>query len=141
MNADLLSRARAWRDADPDPETAREVDRLAEAGDEAALEDRFRSELEFGTAGLRGLLGAGPNRMNRAVVRRATAGVARHLLATVPDAARRGVVVARDARPGSPSPPGPSPRSPSRRQESSPATASASTSSSTAPQRPSAPSP
>ncbi len=101
MNADLLSRARAWRDADPDPETAREVDRLAEAGDEAALEDRFRSELEFGTAGLRGLLGAGPNRMNRAVVRRATAGVARHLLATVPDAARRGVVVARDARRGS----------------------------------------
>jgi len=101
MNAELLSRARAWRDADPDPETAREVDRLVAAADGEALEDRFRSELEFGTAGLRGLLGAGPNRMNRAVVRRATAGVARHLLATVPDAARRGVVVARDARRGS----------------------------------------
>lgn len=101
MNAELFAAARAWRDADPDPETALEVTRLLEAGDEPALRDRFRAELEFGTAGLRGLLGAGPNRMNRAVVRRATAGLARHLLATVPDAARRGVVVARDARRGS----------------------------------------
>lgn len=101
MNADLLAKARSWRDADPDPETAREIDRLVDSADEAGLEDRFRAELEFGTAGLRGLLGAGPNRMNRAVVRRATAGVARHLLTTVPDAARRSVVVARDARRGS----------------------------------------
>lgn len=101
MDSALLARARAWRDADPDPETAREVNSLCAAGDEAELLDRFRGELEFGTAGLRGLVGAGPNRMNRAVVRRATAGVARHLLATVPDAASRGVVVARDARRGS----------------------------------------
>lgn len=101
MDAELLERARHWRDADPDPATAREVDEILAGVDEAALLDRFRSELEFGTAGLRGLLGAGSNRMNRAVVRRATAGVARHLLATVPDAARRGVVVARDARRGS----------------------------------------
>ncbi len=101
MDAELLARARAWRNADPDPETARDVDRLLESGDECELLDRFRGELEFGTAGLRGLLGAGPNRMNRAVIRRATAGVARHLLATVPDAGRRGVVVARDARRGS----------------------------------------
>lgn len=101
MDSTLLERARSWRDSDSDPETAREVDGLLASGDEAGLLDRFRGELEFGTAGLRGLLGAGPNRMNRAVVRRATAGVARHLLATVPDAARRGVVVARDARRGS----------------------------------------
>lgn len=101
MDATLLEAARAWRAADPDPETAREVDALLAKGDEDALADRFRAELEFGTAGLRGLLGAGPNRMNRAVIRRATSGVARHLLATVPDAARRGVVVARDARRGS----------------------------------------
>jgi len=101
MDSELLERACSWRDSDPDPETAREIDRLLAAGEEADLLDRFRGELEFGTAGLRGLLGAGPNRMNRAVVRRATAGVARHLLATVPDAAKRGVVVARDARRGS----------------------------------------
>ncbi|MHB8797709.1 MAG: phospho-sugar mutase [Thermoanaerobaculia bacterium] len=101
MNAELTAIARAWRDADPDPETANEIERLLETPGDADLLDSFRAELEFGTAGLRGLLGAGPNRMNRAVVRRATAGVARHLLATVPDAARRGVVVARDARRGS----------------------------------------
>lgn len=101
MDATLTATIRAWRDADPDPETAAELDHLLASGDEAALLDRFRSELEFGTAGLRGLLGAGPNRMNRAVVRRATAGLARHLLETVPDAAPRGVVVARDARRGS----------------------------------------
>ncbi len=101
MDAPLLHEVLAWRDADPDPETAREIDRLLGSGAVDELTDRFRGELEFGTAGLRGLLGAGPNRMNRAVIRRATAGVARHLLATVPDAARRGVVVARDARRGS----------------------------------------
>ena len=101
MDAELRATVLSWREADPDPETAREAEQLLAGGDEAALLDRFRAELEFGTAGLRGLLGAGPNRMNRAVVRRATAGVARHLLATVPDATRRGVVVARDARRGS----------------------------------------
>ena len=101
MDSTLFDLARAWQAADPDPETAREIDRLLADGNEADLLDRFRGELEFGTAGLRGLLGAGPNRMNQAVVCRATAGVARHLLATVPDAARRGVVVARDARRGS----------------------------------------
>lgn len=101
MDHDLLSRARAWRDADPDPETARELDALVAAGDEAALRDRMDTRLEFGTAGLRGLLGAGPNRMNRAVIRQTAAGLARHLLAAVPDAAQRGVVVGRDARRGS----------------------------------------
>jgi phosphomannomutase len=101
MDAALLDEARAWRDSDPDPVTARELDRLLASGAEDELEDRFRGELEFGTAGLRGLLGAGPNRMNRAVVRRATAGVARHLLATVPDAPRRAAGVSRDAPPGS----------------------------------------
>lgn len=54
--------------------------------------------LDFGTAGLRGILGAGSNRMNRAVVARTTAGLAKHLLATFPDAASRGVVVGYDAR-------------------------------------------
>lgn len=54
--------------------------------------------LEFGTAGLRGVLGPGPNRMNRAVVTRTTAGLAAHLLASFADAAVRGVVVGYDAR-------------------------------------------
>lgn len=91
-------RAEEWAAADPDPEAASEMRRLAAAGDEAELRDRLEGTLQFGTAGLRGILGAGPNRMNRAVARRATAGLARYLLEAAPEAAQRGVVVGRDAR-------------------------------------------
>ena len=71
----------AWIDDDPDPATAAEVAALlaqAKGGSEAAaadLADRFSGTLEFGTAGLRGVMGGGPNRMNRAVVIRAAAGL------------------------------------------------------------------
>ena len=92
------AKAEAWMASDPDPETVAATQRLLEAGDEAALEDHFGTELAFGTAGLRGQMGPGPNRMNRANVRRVTAGLAAYLLGEVPDAAVRGVVVAFDAR-------------------------------------------
>jgi phosphomannomutase len=94
----LKARAEAWLRADPDPTTVEELRGLLERGDVADLADRFLGDLEFGTAGLRGVLGAGPNRMNRAVVRRTTAGLARYLKAHVPDVATRGVVVGRDGR-------------------------------------------
>ena len=83
---DLLAAARAWRDDDPDPETRAEVERLLEANgggfDLDGLRDRFGAALAFGTAGLRGEMGAGPNRMNRVTVIRATAGLARYLADT-----------------------------------------------------------
>ena len=81
----LTSRVRAWVEDDPDPATSQELRNLldaAENGDGAAvadLEDRFAGMLEFGTAGLRGALGGGPNRMNRAVVQRAAAGLVAYL--------------------------------------------------------------
>jgi phosphomannomutase len=94
----LLAQARAWRDEDPDPVTRAELDGLLAGPDLDGLRDRFAERLQFGTAGLRGAVGAGPNRMNRALVRKATAGVAAWLRqqgATGP------VVIGRDARHGS----------------------------------------
>lgn len=98
LPAALSEQVRAWRDDDPDPATRAEVDALLAAHDEAGLRSRFGDRLQFGTAGLRGALGAGPNRMNRALVRRATAGVAAWLRAEGLDGP---VVVGLDARHGS----------------------------------------
>ena len=81
----LYAAARAWCEDDPDPTTRHELTTVlhaAQAGDTAAnedLRDRFSGMLEFGTAGLRGALGAGPNRMNRCVVIRAAAGLTAYL--------------------------------------------------------------
>src|SRR5579885_502752 len=97
---ELVRRAERWMAEDPDPRTVEELRALLARPDLEAtdLADRFAATLEFGTAGLRGVIGAGPNRMNRAVVARATWGVAQELLASVPRAAERGVIVGGDAR-------------------------------------------
>jgi phosphomannomutase len=100
----LLARAEAWRQGDCDPAAAAELGALIAKGAaaEAELRERFSGMLEFGTAGLRGVIGAGESRMNRAVVRRATAGLARYLLANVTDVKQRGVIIGRDGRTLSP---------------------------------------
>ena len=97
MNAALVEEVKAWIADDPDPVTAAHLQALLDAGDEAALKPLFSGFLQFGTAGLRGPIGAGPSCMNRAVVGRAAAGIATYM-------AKRGmksVVIGRDARYGS----------------------------------------
>jgi phosphomannomutase len=102
--ASLYAAARAWRDDDPDPTTRSEVESLltaAESGDDVAradLADRFAGMLEFGTAGLRGALGGGPNRMNRSVVIRAAAGLTAYLKQEGGVGERPCVVIGFDAR-------------------------------------------
>lgn len=101
---DLFERAETWIAHDPDEATRSELRAALErarSGDAAAqkdLRDRFAGPLEFGTAGLRGVLGAGESRMNRAVVLRTCWGLSQYLLAEVPEARSRGVVIGYDAR-------------------------------------------
>ena len=110
MTDDLLATATRWLAGDPDPQTRAELEQVladVDAGDAAArtdLADRFAGRLSFGTAGLRGALGAGPNRMNRVVVTQAAAGLVAYLQknTTAPrvvvgyDARRNSDVFARD---------------------------------------------
>lgn len=77
---ELLAAAIAWADQDPDAETRAELEALIAARDEQGLADRMGKRLGFGTAGLRGELGGGSNRMNRVLVAQAAAGLAAYLL-------------------------------------------------------------
>ncbi|HUQ05738.1 MAG TPA: phospho-sugar mutase [Kofleriaceae bacterium] len=107
LHSPFLDAARRWAELDPDRETAAELVALyeaAEGGGEAAtraaaeLSDRFGGRLEFGTAGIRGVLAAGPMRMNQLLVRQVSAGLATYVAANVKDAKARGIVIGHDAR-------------------------------------------
>ena len=78
MNEETKAKVQLWKEHVTDPELAAELDELV-AGDEEQLNDAFYRDLEFGTAGLRGTLGVGTNRMNVYVVAQATKGVADYL--------------------------------------------------------------
>ena len=91
----LIQQARSWINQDPDAETVAELEQLIAASDESGLAERFGQRIGFGTAGLRGLLGAGPNRMNRVLVAQAAAGIAKYLKENFDDPS---VVIGYDAR-------------------------------------------
>ena len=84
-----------WLD-NADAETVAELKAIS--GDEKEIEERFYRSLEFGTAGLRGVIGAGPNRMNSYVVGQATQGLANQLIKTNPKDAELSVAIAYDSR-------------------------------------------
>ena len=98
---ELRERVERWIAADPDPEAQAELRALLDRDATEELRERFAHGLTFGTAGLRGRLGAGPSRMNVATVRSASAGLARYLLDRVEGASEAGVVIGHDARHGS----------------------------------------
>lgn len=95
----IQERLEQWSDEPFDEETRKEVRALVEAGDEKELYDRFYTDLEFGTGGLRGIMGAGLNRMNRYTVARATQGLANYIKKHAGDGtASRAVAIAHDSR-------------------------------------------
>ena len=99
MTVDTALRAEVekWIVEDPDPTTRSQLQEMLDSGDETSLRSCFAGFLEFGTAGLRGPLGPGPSRMNRAVVTKTAAGLAIYMKRN----GLKSVVVGRDARYGS----------------------------------------
>ena len=95
MDAGVKDTIKLWQDNVTEPDLKAELDALVSAGDEDALNDAFYRTLEFGTAGLRGTLGVGTNRMNVYVVAQATQGVANYLNAHYKNPT---IAIARDSR-------------------------------------------
>ena len=98
MTSQARHAAEAWLIRDPDRESRAAIEDILRDPDESVLRSLFTGRLGFGTAGLRATMGVGPQRMNRLVVREASAGIARYLLAQRSDGAGGEVVVAYDAR-------------------------------------------
>ena len=88
----LESQLKSWIEHDPDPVTRQHLINLLNRSDSLAIEKLFSSRIQFGTAGLRGKLGPGPNRMNQLTVRRLATGLTSYL------GAGSKVVLGRDAR-------------------------------------------
>ncbi len=95
---EVTRRAEAWLTDSYDPETRAEVKRMLEADDKTDLIDAFYRDLEFGTGGLRGIMGAGTNRMNIYTVGAATQGLANYLKEAFKDLPEISVVVGHDVR-------------------------------------------
>jgi phosphomannomutase len=94
----LHDRVQRWITRDPDASSRAELEAMLSTADDVALAERFAGRLEFGTAGLRGVVGAGPAMMNRLVISETSTGLGHYILEEIPDAANRGVIVAYDGR-------------------------------------------
>ena len=99
--AEILKRAKAYIAEEKDERFSKEVEELIAKEDYKELEDRFYQTLEFGTGGLRGIMGGGTNRMNTLEINKATQGLANYVLKAFPKEAKEGTlsaVVAYDSR-------------------------------------------
>ena len=93
--------AKQYMAEETDPSFVKEVETLLANNDEKELFDRFYRQLEFGTGGLRGIIGGGTNRMNPTVIKKATQGLADYIIETFPEKAKNGqlkAVIAHDSR-------------------------------------------
>lgn len=98
---DIKACAKQYMAEETDPKFVKEVEELLAKNDEKELFDRFYRQLEFGTGGLRGIIGGGTNRMNPAVIKKATQGLADYIIQTFPEKAKNGTlkaVIAHDSR-------------------------------------------
>jgi len=95
---EIEERVEAWSSGKYGESMAQEVEALREAGDVKELEDRFYKTLEFGTGGLRGVMGAGTNRMNPVIVSQATQGLANYVKANATRPMPLRAVITHDTR-------------------------------------------
>ena len=95
---EVIAKATTWLNGNYNEETKAEVRRLLEAEDKTELIESFYRDLEFGTGGLRGIMGAGTNRMNIYTVGAATQGLSNYLKAQSPDLPQISVVIGHDCR-------------------------------------------
>lgn len=98
VSQEIIDKAKSWLSDSYDPETRAEVKAMLEADDKTALIDAFYRDLEFGTGGLRGIMGAGSNRMNIYTVGAATQGLANYLKECFKDLPQISVAVGHDVR-------------------------------------------
>jgi len=97
----IQTRAKQYMAEETDPQFVKEVEELLAKNDEKELFDRFYRQLEFGTGGLRGIIGGGTNRMNPTVIKKATQGLADYIIETFPEKSQSGklkAVIAHDSR-------------------------------------------
>ena len=97
MDKAIVEKANLWLNSDIDEASKEEIKRLLEAEDKTELIDSFYKDLEFGTGGLRGIIGIGSNKMNRYTVGGATQGLANYLKWCYPDR-EISVAIAHDSR-------------------------------------------
>lgn len=100
-NSTIQAYAKQYMAEETDPSFVKEVETLLDKNDEKELFDRFYRQLEFGTGGLRGIIGGGTNRMNPTVIKKATQGLADYIIETFPEKAKSGqlkAVIAHDSR-------------------------------------------
>lgn len=95
---EVMAKAQVWLDGNYNQETKNDVRRMMDAEDKTELIESFYRNLEFGTGGLRGIMGAGTNRMNIYTVGAATQGLSNYLIAQFPDVPQISVVIGHDCR-------------------------------------------